>query len=55
MSAEAELADLLREPPGPDPRGVPLRLRGPGLPSDGRVLAYGTGHGPPLTPARSIR
>lgn len=35
----------------PHPRGLPLRLRGPGTAHpDGQVLAYGTGHGPPLSP-----
>jgi len=33
----------------PDPRGVPLRLFGPGTDRAGDVLAYGTGHGPPLS------
>jgi len=33
----------------PDPRGVPLRLFGPGTDPAGDVLVHGTGHGPPLS------
>jgi hypothetical protein len=40
---------LAYEPdPGRSPRGVPLRLHGPGTGPGGDVLAYGTGHGPPV-------
>ena len=35
--------------PGSNPRGVPLRLHGPGADPAGDVLAYGTGHGPPMS------
>jgi hypothetical protein len=35
--------------PEPDPRGIPLRLHAPGQGPEGEVLAFGTGHGPPLT------
>lgn len=35
--------------PEPDPRGVPLRLFGPGTDPAGDVLVHGTGHGPPLS------
>ena len=37
--------------PGPNPDGIPLRLYGPDTDTTGEVLAYGTGHGPPLSPA----
>ncbi|WP_051516078.1 DUF2332 domain-containing protein [Candidatus Blastococcus massiliensis] len=37
--------------PGPNPRGVPLRLFCPGTDPGGEVLVHGTGHGPPLSPA----
>lgn len=36
---------------GANPRGIPLRLHGPGTGPEGEVLAYGTGHGPPLSAA----
>ena len=37
--------------PEPDPRGIPLRLHAPGSDAEGQVLAYGNGHGPPLSAA----
>ena len=50
LTADADVWRLSYEPgPAPDPRGVPLRLFGPGTDRAGDVLAYGTGHGPPLS------
>jgi hypothetical protein len=33
---------------GHNRRGIPLRLHGPGTDPTGDILAYGTGHGPPV-------
>ena len=50
LTTGAKVWRLSYEPdPVPDPRGVPLRLFGPGTDRAGDVLAYGTGHGPPLS------
>ena len=50
LTARAGVWRLSYEPDRePDPRGVPLRLFGPGTGPTGDVLVHGTGHGPPLT------
>jgi hypothetical protein len=50
LTARAGVWRLSYEPDRePDPRGVPLRLFGPGTAPDGDVLVHGTGHGPPLS------
>lgn len=52
LTARPDVWRLSYEPdPGANPRGVPLRLHGSGTDPAGDVLAYGTGHGPPLSPA----
>lgn len=52
LTARHDVWRLSYEPdPGANPRGIPLRVHGPGLPSEGQVLAYGTGHGPPMSRA----
>ena len=52
LTARPGVWRLSYEPdPGPNPDGIPLRLYGPDTDPTGEVLAYGTGHGPPLTPA----
>lgn len=53
LTARPGVWRLSYEPdPGANPLGIPLRLHGPGTGPDGDVLAYGTGHGPPLSPAK---
>ncbi|SDE69068.1 hypothetical protein SAMN05660485_01550 [Blastococcus fimeti] len=50
LTARPDVWRLSYEPdPGANPRGVPLRLHRPGTDPAGDVLAYGTGHGPPLS------
>jgi hypothetical protein len=50
LTARPGVWRLSYEPdPVPDPRGVPLRLFGPGTDPAGDVLVHGTGHGPPLS------
>ena len=52
LTAQPGVWRLSYEPdPGPNPDGIPLRLYGPDTDPTGAVLAYGTGHGPPLSPA----
>lgn len=52
LAAQPGVWRLSYEPdPGPNPRGIPLRLYGPDTDPHGDVLAYGTGHGPPLSAA----
>lgn len=49
LSSRPGVWRLAYEPdPGHDRRGIPLRLYGPDTDPDGDVLAYGTGHGPPV-------
>lgn len=50
LTAQAGVWRLSYEPdPEGNPQGVPLRLFDPDSTSDGEVLAYGGGHGPPVT------
>lgn len=50
LTAQPGVWRLSYEPDArPNPRGIPLRLYGPDTDPQGQVLAYGTGHGPPLS------
>ncbi len=52
LTSEPGIWRLSYEPdPGSNPHGIPLRLHGLDIRPEGQVLAYGTGHGPPLSAA----